>query len=91
MLKRSVTAGPSIHGDEILPLAFGEATKTVPYIMDGIKEYSFTARWGESRDTDDAEGNVTGHPRTGLMKRQSVTCCPVLQEKLSKSRRLIPP
>ena len=39
----------------ILPLAFGEATKTVSYIMDGTKEYSFSARWGESRDTDDAE------------------------------------
>jgi len=44
----------------ILPLAFGEATKTVSYIMDGTKEYLFTARWGESRDTDDAEGEVTG-------------------------------
>jgi tRNA pseudouridine55 synthase len=43
----------------ILPLAFGEATKLVPYIMDGDKEYEFTIRWGEARDTDDAEGKVT--------------------------------
>lgn len=40
----------------ILPLAFGEATKVVPYIMDGEKEYEFTIRWGEQRTTDDAEG-----------------------------------
>jgi len=42
----------------ILPIAFGEATKTVSYVMDGIKSYSFTVRWGESRTTDDAEGDI---------------------------------
>jgi tRNA pseudouridine55 synthase len=42
----------------ILPLAFGEATKLIPYVMDGDKEYEFTIRWGEQRDTDDAEGKV---------------------------------
>src|ERR1700761_5343674 len=42
----------------ILPLAFGEATKLIPYIMDGDKEYEFTIQWGEQRDTDDAEGKV---------------------------------
>jgi len=43
----------------ILPLAFGEATKLIPYVMDGDKEYEFTIRWGEARDTDDAEGQIT--------------------------------
>lgn len=42
----------------ILPLAFGEATKLVPYVMDGEKEYLFTVCWGEQRTTDDAEGEV---------------------------------
>src|SRR5215212_7479134 len=41
-----------------LPIALGEATKTVPYVMDGRKTYQFTVRWGEERDTDDAEGRV---------------------------------
>jgi tRNA pseudouridine55 synthase len=41
-----------------LPIALGEATKTVPFVMDGRKNYSFTVRWGEERDTDDAEGRV---------------------------------
>src|SRR3954470_24260559 len=41
-----------------LPIALGEATKTVPFVMDGRKTYSFTVRWGEQRDTDDAEGRV---------------------------------
>ncbi len=40
----------------ILPLAFGEATKTIGWIMDATKEYTFTAKWGESRVSDDAEG-----------------------------------
>src|SRR5262245_63534501 len=41
-----------------LPIALGEATKTVPFVMDGKKSYRFTVRWGEARDTDDAEGTV---------------------------------
>lgn len=43
----------------VLPIAFGNATKTVPYIMDGTKRYRFTLRLGEARDTDDADGAVT--------------------------------
>jgi tRNA pseudouridine55 synthase len=43
----------------LLPIALGEATKTVPFVMDGRKVYRFTVRWGEERDTDDAEGRLT--------------------------------
>jgi len=43
----------------VLPIALGEATKTVPFVMDGRKEYRFTLRFGEARSTDDAEGAVT--------------------------------
>jgi tRNA pseudouridine55 synthase len=42
-----------------LPIAMGEATKTVPFVMDGRKRYRFTVRWGQERDTDDTEGRVT--------------------------------
>ncbi len=41
-----------------LPIALGEATKTVPFVMDSSKLYRFTVRWGEERDTDDAEGRI---------------------------------
>ena len=44
----------------VLAIALGEATKTVPYAMDSEKTYRFTARWGEGRDSDYAEGAVTG-------------------------------
>ena len=43
----------------VLPIALGEATKTVSYVMDGAKGYRFTLRFGEARSTDDAEGPVT--------------------------------
>jgi tRNA pseudouridine55 synthase len=43
----------------ILAVALGEATKTVPYAMDAEKTYRFTARWGEARDSEDAEGKIT--------------------------------
>lgn len=42
----------------MLPIALGEATKTVPYVMDGDKLYRFTVRWGAETSTDDAEGEV---------------------------------
>ena len=42
----------------VLPVALGEATKTIPFMMDGLKRYRFGLRWGERRDTDDAEGAV---------------------------------
>jgi tRNA pseudouridine55 synthase len=43
----------------VLPVAFGEATKTTQWAIEGRKLYHFTVRWGEARDTDDAEGTVT--------------------------------
>jgi tRNA pseudouridine55 synthase len=42
----------------VLPIALGEATKTVPFVMDGRKSYRFTVRWGIETDTDDAEGQA---------------------------------
>ncbi len=42
----------------ILPIALGEATKTVPFAVDGEKAYRFTVRFGAETDTDDAEGTV---------------------------------
>src|ERR1700751_4011573 len=42
----------------ILPVAFGEATKTVPYVQDGEKSYRFTVRWGIETNTGDCEGEA---------------------------------
>ena len=65
-VRRATNAAKVGHGGTldplatgVLPLALGEATKTVSYAMDGIKGYRFTVRWGEARNTDDAEGLVT--------------------------------
>ena len=61
----------------ILPLAFGEATKTVPYVVDGEKAYSFTVKWGEETDTDDSEGRVTATSDTRPTRgRRSSPPCP---------------
>src|SRR5258707_15235321 len=67
IVKRLFTARRAGHAGTLdplasglLPLALGEATKTVPFVMDGRKRYRFTVRWGEERDTDDAEGRVIG-------------------------------
>jgi tRNA pseudouridine55 synthase len=42
----------------ILPIAFGEATKTIPHVVDSAKEYRFLVRWGVETTTDDAEGEM---------------------------------
>ena len=51
----------------LLPIAFGEATKTVPFVMDGRKGYRFTVSWGEERDSDDSEGVVTATQRRSAL------------------------
>ncbi|PVB61313.1 tRNA pseudouridine(55) synthase TruB [Labrenzia sp. 011] len=50
------TLDPRASG--LLPVAFGEATKTVPFVMDGRKVYRFEVTWGAETDTDDTEGHV---------------------------------
>ncbi len=42
----------------ILPIAFGEATKTVPFVQDGEKAYRFTVLWGAETNTDDSDGEI---------------------------------
>ena len=42
----------------MLPIALGEATKTVPYVMDGTKTYRFAVKWGAETNTDDLEGEI---------------------------------
>ena len=66
ILKRLYNAQKAGHGGTldplasgILPIAFGEATKTVQWVMDGDKEYVFTVEWGKSTTTQDREGEVT--------------------------------
>ncbi len=64
-VKRAFDAQKAGHGGTLdplatglLPVAFGAATKTVPYVMDGTKTYRFTLKFGEARDSDDADGAV---------------------------------
>ena len=42
----------------VLPIALGQATKTIPYVMDGDKIYQFEVSWGKETSTDDKEGEV---------------------------------
>jgi tRNA pseudouridine55 synthase len=42
----------------VLAIALGEATKTVPFVMEGEKCYRFTAQWGAATTTDDSQGEI---------------------------------
>ncbi len=66
MVRRAFNAQKAGHAGTLDPLAtgllaiaLGEATKTVPYMTDAVKTYTFTVRWGEATETCDAEGEVT--------------------------------
>lgn len=58
----SGTLDPDATG--VLAIALGEATKTVPYVTDALKAYSFEVRLGQATNTDDAEGEVIQHSDT---------------------------
>lgn len=64
-IRRALNAQKVGHGgtldplaEGVLPIALGEATKTIPYIQDAMKTYEFTVTWGEQRTTDDSEGEI---------------------------------
>jgi tRNA pseudouridine55 synthase len=71
----------------ILPIALGEATKTVPFVMEGRKTYLFTVRWGEERDTDDAEGRVTA----SSAKRPAIESIRALLPRFTGRIEQVPP
>ncbi len=60
----------------VLPVAFGHATKTVPYVMDGTKLYRFTLRLGDARDTDDADGQTVAISETRPTDAQIAAALP---------------
>lgn len=62
----------------VLPIALGEATKTIPYAQDSDKTYSFTVKWGEQRDTDDAEGQVIATSNVRPTEQQILSILPNL-------------
>jgi tRNA pseudouridine55 synthase len=71
VVKRAFSAKKAGHAGTLdplasglLPIALGEATKTVPFVMDGRKAYQFTVAWGTQTDTDDAEGRVIATAET---------------------------
>ena len=71
----------------VLALAVGKATKTVKYIMDGMKKYNFTIKWGISTDTQDAEGKITSKSK----KRPDEIKLKVILKNLVGEINQIPP
>src|SRR3979409_1219117 len=60
----------------VLPIALGEATKTVPFVVDGSKDYRFTVQFGAETDTDDAEGCVVAARRVGATSAEIEAALP---------------
>ena len=71
----------------VLPIAFGEATKTVSYAMDDIKTYRFAVRWGQQTNTDDREGEIV---ETSSRRPQAVDIEAILPEFLGEIEQTPP-
>lgn len=71
----------------VLPLALGEATKTIQYMMDTEKAYSFTVNWGEESATDDVEGKIIDTSTKRPTKEEIVSILPDFIGKIQQ----IPP
>ncbi len=71
----------------VLPLALGEATKTMQFCMDSYKEYEFTVKWGESTTTYDSEGEVSGQSKIIPSEQQILNILPQFIGEISQ----IPP
>lgn len=75
----------------VLPVAFGEATKLIPYVTDADKEYEFVLQWGEATSTGDPEGDVIAASEKSRPGKKFWRCCRLLSVGLSRYRRFIRP
>jgi len=83
IVRRLLDAAKAGHGGTldplatgVLPIALGEATKTVAYAMGSRKTYRFTLRWGEARSTDDGEGEVIANSAARPSREQILAALP---------------
>lgn len=90
--RRILGAGKAGHGGTldplatgILPLAFGEATKTVAYVMDAAKRYRFTIRWGQQTSTDDGEGEVMASGDVRPAREQILVALPAFIGEITQT------
>lgn len=60
----------------VLPIAFGEATKLIPFVTDGPKEYEFTLKFGSTTDTLDHTGQITASGGTIPSREQILAILP---------------
>jgi tRNA pseudouridine55 synthase len=60
----------------VLPIAFGEATKTIQWAMDGRKTYRFTVKWGFETSTDDLEGEITAQTGNIALQQNILAALP---------------
>jgi len=86
IVRRLLDAAKAGHGGTldplatgVLPIALGEATKTVAYAMGSRKTYRFTLRWGEARSTDDGEGEVVATSAARPSREQILAALPAFE------------
>lgn len=71
----------------VLPIAFGEATKLLPFVTDGSKEYEFVVQWGKATDSGDTEGRLTEESKKIPTREEILAVLPSFFGKI----RQVPP
>jgi tRNA pseudouridine55 synthase len=91
-VKRLFNAQKAGHGGTldplasgVLPIAFGEATKTVAYAMEGEKSYRFTLRWGQATETDDTEGAVIAESQRRPARAEIEAALPAFKGEIEQT------
>ena len=91
IVKRSFNAQKAGHAGTldpmatgVLPIAFGEATKTAAYAVDGVKTYRFTIQWGAETDTDDGEGDIVEQSDLRPTVADLEACLPAFTGKIEQ-------
>jgi tRNA pseudouridine55 synthase len=76
------TLDPSATG--ILAIGLGEATKTIPYVTNQSKCYSFEVKWGEATNTDDSDGEITERSHIRPSEHDILTALPLFQGRIEQ-------
>ena len=71
----------------VLPIALGEATKTIPYAVNTAKTYRFTICWGEDRDTNDSDGRIIARSK----ERPSIRSIKTVLDDFTGNFEQVPP
>ncbi len=69
----------------VLPIAFGKATRLIPFVMDDTKTYEFDIKWGVETDTDDLAGSEVTNSDKRPTKKEILSVLPKFKGEITQT------